>query len=66
MEVLRVYWWEHKNKLGEESPAKIFRTVELKPCEGVDTVKSARDIDWDSADNSAKAIQCENLDIFED
>lgn len=66
MEVLRVYWWEHKNKLGDESPAKIFRTVEIKPNEGVDVVKSTEDIDWRSADSAAKTIQCDKLDIFED
>ncbi|MDA3768069.1 type I-C CRISPR-associated protein Cas7/Csd2 [Lactobacillus delbrueckii] len=66
MEVLRVYWWEHKNKLGDESPAKIFRTVEIKPNEGVDVVKSTDDIDWGSADSAAKTIQCDKLDIFED
>ncbi|GHN19351.1 type I-C CRISPR-associated protein Cas7/Csd2 [Lactobacillus delbrueckii] len=66
MEVLRVYWWEHKNKLGDESPAKIFRTVEIKPNEGVDVVKSTEDIDWGSADSAAKTIQCDKLDIFED
>lgn len=66
MEVLRVYWWEHKNKLGDESPAKIFRTVEIKPNEGVDVVKSTENIDWGSADSAAKTIQCDKLDIFED
>ncbi len=66
MEVLRVYWWEHKNKLGDESPAKIFRTVEIKPNEGVDVLKSTEDIDWSSADSAAKTIQCDKLDIFED
>lgn len=66
MEVLRVYWWEHKNKLGDESPAKIFRAVDLKPLEDVDVVKSPQDIDWNSADSSAKEVQCENVDIFED
>lgn len=66
LEVLRVYWWEHKNKLGDESPAKIFRAVDLKPLEDVDVVKSPQDIDWNSADSSAKEVQCENVDIFED
>ncbi|MCO7175047.1 type I-C CRISPR-associated protein Cas7/Csd2 [Sporolactobacillus kofuensis] len=31
MEVYKVYWWEHKNKLGQYSSAKVHHSLEVKP-----------------------------------
>lgn len=31
MEVLRVYWWEHDNKLGKHSSAAMHRSVKVQP-----------------------------------
>ncbi|MEN1968639.1 type I-C CRISPR-associated protein Cas7/Csd2 [Lentibacillus sp. N15] len=31
MEVHKVYWWEHKSKLGQYSSAKVHRLVDIKP-----------------------------------
>ena len=30
MEVIRVYWWEHNNKIGQYSSAKVHRSLEIK------------------------------------
>ncbi|MBP2058985.1 Cas7 group CRISPR-associated protein Csh2 [Lactobacillus colini] len=30
MQVVRVYWWDHNNKLGQYSPAKVSKMVEVK------------------------------------
>lgn len=34
MEVLRVYWWEHDNKLGKHSSAAMHRSVKVQPKNG--------------------------------
>lgn len=31
MEVYKVYWWEHKSKLGQYSSAKVHHSLEVKP-----------------------------------
>lgn len=35
MEVLRVYWWEHNNKEGQYSSARVHRSVRVEVREGV-------------------------------
>ncbi|MDD9148000.1 type I-C CRISPR-associated protein Cas7/Csd2 [Sporolactobacillus sp. CQH2019] len=35
MEVHKVYWWEHKSKLGQYSSAKVHHSLEIKPTEDV-------------------------------
>ncbi|MBJ6359943.1 type I-C CRISPR-associated protein Cas7/Csd2 [Paenibacillus sp. GCM10012307] len=43
MEVHRVYWWEHKNKLGQYSSAKVHRSLQIHLKEEVSEAKSAED-----------------------
>lgn len=33
LELHRLYWWEHNCPTGQYSPAKVFRTVSLLPCD---------------------------------
>ena len=28
--MIRVYWWEHNNKIGQYSSAKVHRSLEIK------------------------------------
>lgn len=35
MEVIKVYWWEHKDKIGQYSAAKVHDSVKVKLKEGV-------------------------------
>lgn len=41
MEVRKVYWWEHNNKLGQYSSAKVHRSLSIEP--HVDEPKSFED-----------------------
>ncbi|WP_150265635.1 type I-C CRISPR-associated protein Cas7/Csd2 [Paenibacillus tepidiphilus] len=43
MEVHKVYWWEHKSKLGQYSSAKVHRSLDVKPNPEVATPKSFKD-----------------------
>ncbi|BCG56849.1 type I-C CRISPR-associated protein Cas7/Csd2 [Paenibacillus sp. URB8-2] len=43
MEVHKVYWWEHKSKLGQYSSAKVHRSLNVKLNEGVGEAKSFDD-----------------------
>lgn len=43
MEVLRLYWWQHNNKIGQYSSAKIHDSVQVSLKEGVASPKSAED-----------------------
>lgn len=38
MEVLKVYWWEHNNKIGQYSSAKVHRSLQVTLREGATTV----------------------------
>ena len=31
MEVYKVFWWEHKSKLGQYSSAKVHRSLKINP-----------------------------------
>ena len=35
MEVLRIYWWRHNNKIGQYSSAKVHRSVHVKTKDGI-------------------------------
>lgn len=43
MEVIRVYWWKHNNKIGQYSSAKVHKSVEVSAKEGIQSPKSADD-----------------------
>jgi CRISPR-associated protein Csd2 len=45
MAVENVYWWEHPNKLGKVSSAKVHRTVEIEKKSEVENPKSIKDFD---------------------
>ncbi|MEL7610284.1 MAG: type I-C CRISPR-associated protein Cas7/Csd2 [Bacillota bacterium] len=36
MEVVRVYWWKHNSATGQYSSAKVHRSLQVKPKDGVD------------------------------
>lgn len=48
MEVLRVYWWEHDNKLGQHSSAQMHRSVKIMPKN--DEVSSLDDVIFDESE----------------
>ena len=45
MEVLKLYWWRHNNKIGQYSSAKVHQSVEITPKDGVAYPKSPEDYD---------------------
>lgn len=45
MEVCRVYWWKHNNKIGQYSSAKVHNTIKITPKDGVDVPASFDDYD---------------------
>lgn len=45
MEVLRLYWWRHNNKIGQYSSAKVHQSVTITPKEGVAYPRSPEDYD---------------------
>lgn len=45
MEVLNLYWWEHNNKIGQYSSAKVHKSLQVTLKAGVTTPKSADDYD---------------------
>lgn len=45
MEVCRVYWWKHNNKIGQYSSAKVHNTIKITPKDGVDVPASLDDYD---------------------
>lgn len=45
MEVVRLYWWQHNNKIGQYSSAKVHGTVQIALKEGVTAPKSVEDYD---------------------
>lgn len=60
MEVLRVYWWKHNNKLGQHSPAEMDRSVQIKVKNN--PVKDLNDIEF--VDNTPEDMK-DNEDVFE-
>lgn len=45
MEVVRVYWWEHSSKLGQYFSAKVHRSLQVEPKDGVTMPRSIDDYD---------------------
>lgn len=45
MEVVRLYWWRHNNKIGQYSSAKVHQSVQITPKAGVTYPKSAAGYD---------------------
>lgn len=45
MEVIKLYWWKHNNKIGQYSSAKVHHSLEIVPKAGVTYPKSAEDYD---------------------
>jgi len=45
MEVMKVYWWQHENKLGQYSSAKVHRSLAVTRKQGVGTSHSFADYD---------------------
>lgn len=43
MEVVRLFWWQHNNKIGQYSSAKVHNTVQVTLKEGVASAQSAED-----------------------
>ncbi len=43
MEVVKVFWWKHNNKIGQYSSAEVFRTVKVALKDGVLTPSSISD-----------------------
>lgn len=43
MEVVRLYWWQHTCKEGQNSSAKVHRSVKAELKAGIDEAKSADD-----------------------
>ncbi|WP_085833906.1 type I-C CRISPR-associated protein Cas7/Csd2 [Clostridium merdae] len=43
MEVVRLFWWQHNNKIGQYSSAKVHNTVQVTLKEGVTSPQSAED-----------------------
>ena len=58
MEVHRVFWWEHKSKLGQYSSAKVHRSLRVTLKEGVEEAKSADDY-------QCTVLPLEGLDVQE-
>ncbi len=45
MEVKKLYWWKHNNKIGQYSAAKVHRTIEIKLKDGIALPKDMDDYD---------------------
>jgi CRISPR-associated protein Csd2 len=43
MEVIRVYWWRHNNKIGQYSSAKVHRSLTVRIKEGIQNPSTADD-----------------------
>jgi CRISPR-associated protein Csd2 len=45
MEVVKVFWWRHNNKIGQYSAAKVHDSVKINLKEGVEIPESLNDYD---------------------
>ncbi len=45
MEVVRVYWWQHNCPTGQFSSAKVHRSLQIKPKDGVSELRRIEDFD---------------------
>lgn len=62
MEVLRVYWWKHNNKLGQHSPAEMNRAVKVKNNNEPNLPKSLNNIEF--IDNTPEDMKV-NEQVYE-
>ena len=67
MEVHKVYWWKHKEKLGQYSAAKVHRSVEkrIKVKEGIDEPKSIDDYYVPNKSEIDKELTGLSVEIFD-
>lgn len=45
MEVIKLYWWKHNNKIGQYSSSKVHHSLQITPKTGITCPKSADDYD---------------------
>ena len=45
MEVVKVYWWKHNNKIGQYSSAKVHKSLKIELKDGIDIPKKVEDYD---------------------
>lgn len=45
MEVVRLYWWQHNNKIGQYSSAKVHDSIRITPKHGMDIPRCTQDYD---------------------
>ncbi len=43
MEIVKLYWWKHNNKIGQYSSAKVHNTIKIKLKEGIELPSSIDD-----------------------
>ena len=60
MEVVKVYWWKHNNKIGQYSSAKVHSCVEAKLKEGITFPTCISD--YDITLNQLDGLTCEIMD----
>ena len=62
MTIEKIFWWEHPNKLGKASSAKVHRSVMIEKKSGVENPKSIKDFDFKINDiDGVKRIDIEGL-----
>ena len=60
MEVVKVYWWKHNNKIGQYSSAKVHNLLSVKLKDGVINPVSAAD--YDITLDKLDGLDCEITD----
>lgn len=60
MEIFKLYWFKHNNKIGQYSSAKVQRCLEIKLKEGVEVPNSIDDYDINI--NELDGLSCEDFD----
>lgn len=60
MEVLKVYWWRHKNKIGQYSTAKVHKSLQIKQKDSVAFPKSIDD--YEITLNQLEGLEPEVID----
>lgn len=60
MEVVKLFWWKHSNKIGQYSSAKVHRLVDIKLKEDIDIPVSVDD--YDIVLNKLEDLECEVIE----
>lgn len=60
MEVVKVYWWKHNNKIGQYSSAKVHRSIQITPKSTSDLPTSVED--YEIYRQELDGLACEELD----